>query len=185
MVNQIELRGYSSSVMINSTFRVVHTHFEVDVDMMMIYVSGENGTKWLLDGMDYGGVRNLKLDGVSVSDKETEEYFDFLKKLKVDYEDQVIRSVEELIENFTDKDVDEMIYRTMGSEKLPTPKGEVTFEDVEKVCTTIDVVITNEEKVDIIDKSNHYLSKHPNSVDSKLLVIENFIYNYEFTKQRI
>ena len=185
MVNQIELRGHSSSVLINSTFRVVHTHFEVDVDMIIIYVSGSDGTKWVLDTMDYGGVRNLKIDGVVMSDKESQEYFDFLKKLKVDYQDQVIRSVEVLIEDFTDKDVDEMIYRSMGSEKLPKSKGEVTFEDVEKVCTTIDVVITNEEKVDIIDKSNHYLSKHPNSVDSKLLVIENFIYNYEFTKQRI
>ena len=185
MVNKIELRDYSSSVMVNSTFRVVHTHFEVDVDMMMIYVSGENGTKWILDTMDYGGVRNLKLDGVSVSDKETEEYFDFLKKLKVNYEDQVIRSVEELIKNFTDKDVDEMIYRTMGSEKLPTPKVEVTSEDVIKVCNTIDVNFLTIDIYDIIKKSNEYLTKHPKSVESKSLVIENFIYVDEFNKQRI
>ena len=154
MVNQIELRGYSSSVIVNSTFRVVHTHFEVDVDMMMIYVSGENGTKWILDTMDYGGVRNLKLDGVSVSDKETEEYFEFLKKLKVDYENQVIRSVEELIENFTDKDVDEMIYRTMGSEKLPTPKSEktITYEDVIKICDTIEKYLYYDEVDEVISR---------------------------------
>ena len=172
MVNQIELRGYSSSVIVNSTFRVVHTHFEVDVDMMMIYVNGENGTKWILDTMDYGGVRNLKIDGVVMSDKESQEYFDFLKKLKVDYEDQVIRSVEALIENFTDKDVEEMIYRRMGTEKLPTKSEKtITYEDVIKICDTIEKYLYYDEVDEVISR---YQQQSEN--DNWAIVVEDLIY---------
>ena len=173
MESKIELRGYSSSVMVNSTFRVCHINFEVDVNMMMIFCQGKQ-RKWEVDVDDFCGFSNFILDGKSLSDKECDEYFDFLDKVGIKYRDEVIDMVEKVVESMTDEQIDEFVTHKMGSEKLPTL--EVTFEDVEKVCRTIDVTLSNGEKVDIIDKTNHFISTHPDSVNSKSLVIENFIY---------
>lgn len=170
MVNEIKLTSYSSSVMIDTTFHVVHTNFEVDANMMMIYVSGENGTKWILDTMDYDGVSKLTIDGVVFSKEDTNQYLDFLNKVGVDYRKQIIESVEKMVEGFTDDQIDLMVTNKI---KLPSVKSDrlIGREDVEKVCETINKYLYYDEVDEVVDRY-HRQSEN----DNWSIVVEDLIY---------
>ena len=104
MVNSIEVRGYSSSVMTHLTYRVRHHQFVVDMEMMVIFIRKSN--EWVLDTIDYGGVTNLVIDGVIIEGDENKyDYFKFLNKIGLDYERECTKAIEKEIEGYTQEQI--------------------------------------------------------------------------------
>lgn len=104
MVTKIESRSSSTSVMVNQVFRVNHSQFVVDIEMMSIFVKGQD--KWIIDTIDYGGIINLVVDGVIVEGDEKYEYFKFLSKIGLQYETECVKSIESVIENYSQETID-------------------------------------------------------------------------------
>ena len=107
-VSKVEPRQYSSSMMVNTTFRVVHQFFEVDIDYMLMYV--RNGHKFELDVMDYCGVHNLIIDGQNMSDEDCGKYFDLLTKMGVKHLEECCDKVEDIIKSLSQDSIEGWIF---------------------------------------------------------------------------
>jgi hypothetical protein len=117
MVNSIEVRGYSSSVMTNLTYRVRHHQFVVDMEMMVIFV--RKGNEWLIDTIDYGGVINLVIDGVIIEGSENKyDYFKFLEKIGLNYETECKIAIEKEIEGYTQEQIVGLMLGTWKEEVI-------------------------------------------------------------------
>ena len=114
MVTKIESRSSWTSVMVNQVFRVTHNQFVADIEMMTIFVKQQD--KWTIDTIDYGGVVNLVIDGVVVEGDEKYEYFKFLSKIRLQYEDECVKSIESVIENYSQETIDSI---ALGNQNPP------------------------------------------------------------------
>ena len=114
MVTKIESRSSWTSVMVNQVFRVTNNQFVADIEMMTIFVKGQD--KWIIDTIDYGGVVNLVIDGVVVEGDEKYEYFKFLSKIGLQYEDECVKSIESVIENYSQETIDSI---ALGNQNPP------------------------------------------------------------------
>jgi hypothetical protein len=128
MVNSIEVRGYSSSVMTNLTYRVRHHQFVVDMDMMIIFI--RKSSEWVLDTIDYGGVTNLVIDGVIIDDENKYDYFKFLEKIGLDYERECTKAIEKEIEGYTQEQIVGLMLGTWKEEVI-IPVFEQTTQPIE------------------------------------------------------
>ena len=114
MVTKIETRSSSTSVMVSQVFRVTHNQFVADIGMMTIFFKEQD--KWIIDTIDYGGVINLVIDGVVVEGDEKYEYFKFLNKIGLQYEDECVKSIESVIENYSQETIDSI---ALGNQNPP------------------------------------------------------------------
>lgn len=114
MVTKIETRSSSTHVMVNQVFRVTHNQFVADIEMMTIFDKRQG--KWFIETIDYGGVVNLVIDGVVVEGDEKYEYFKFLSKIGLQYEDECVKSIESVIENYSQETIDSI---ALGNQNPP------------------------------------------------------------------
>lgn len=174
MINSIKLTTAGSpSIMMVTDFHVVHTNFEVDVEMICFFVRSD-GRKWVLDDIDYGGVSNLTIDGVVFSAEDTNQYLDFLIKVGIDYRRQIIEAAENMIDEFSDEEIENLIN---GRPRESSEVKMVTAEDVIKVSETIECFIKTDEIDEVVNRSNKWFREMPKAFENKSLVIENYIYS--------